>query len=330
MKTSQKKVLVTGGAGYIGSFAVRQLLTSGYDVAVFDNLSTGFRESVSSRAQLVVGDLREKSDVKKLFSSLKFDAVLHFAAKTVVPDSVKYPDDYFENNFGGSQNLFNEAVSAGVQSFIFSSTAAVYAPTDKEMIDETDACRPLNPYGESKLLTEKYLAELAENLKINVTSLRYFNVAGASLASDLGQKTKNATHLIKVACEVAAGKRKQLEVFGTDYETVDGSAVRDYIHVEDLVAAHLLALESLSSQQGHRILNCGYGRGASVYEVIESVERASGKKLNVVSAPRREGDAAKVVANPAQIKKELSWRPKHDSLDEICRTAFLWEKSIKF
>lgn len=324
-------VLVTGGAGYIGSFAVRLLVENKFDVIVIDNLSTGFADAVHKSAQFINGNILDKELVKKVFSNNKIDSVMHFAAKTVVPESVKYPELYFENNFSGSKIIFDSALEAGVKKIIFSSTAAVYAPQSDGLISESGALGPLNPYGESKQKAEDYLQSICSGSVCGV-ALRYFNVAGACLRNELGQRTKNATHLIKVAAQLASGQRNSIDIYGNDYSTPDGTAVRDYIHVEDLASAHFLVLNAMMGQKipaGYAIYNCGYGRGASVLEVIKTVEEISNKKLNYQFAERRPGDAAHVVANSQKIKADLGWKPLYESLPVICRSALDWENKLK-
>lgn len=322
-----KKILVTGGAGYIGSMAVKMLLEEGYRVIAIDNLSTGFLESVDPRAQFEEVDVRNCRDLCEVLEKNPVQAVMHFAAKTVVPESVEKPIDYYENNFIGSMNVLKVAMGLGVKKFIFSSTAAVYGDVDGQPVIEEKECRPISPYGSSKRFFEILLQDVRRSHGIDFAILRYFNVAGASNKYHLGQKTLNATHLIKVAAEVACGKRDRLKIFGTDYGTPDGTAIRDYIHVEDLVGAHLLALKALQNGSMGEIFNCGYGKGHSVKSVIKAIEKASGRGLLVDQIGRRPGDAEHVVANSAKIRKKLGWEPQFDDLDMICSSAYEWERN---
>lgn len=323
------RVLVTGGAGYIGSFAVRRLLSEGHEVVVLDNLTTGFRDAVPGTVTLIEHDLRNVKGLPEIIENSRVESILHFAALTVVPDSVRDPVGYSKNNFGGSLNLLEAALKVGVKNFIFSSTAAVYASQTDGFVSENSPVGPLNPYGESKLHTEQLLHRLHESSDLSYIALRYFNVAGACLENKLGQRTKNATHLIKVAAEVASGKRSHIDIFGTDYPTQDGSAVRDYIHVEDLISAHIQALVRVASGKVAETYNCGYSRGSSVFEVVAAMEEVSGKKIEKRLASRRPGDAAQVVADSTKIRRVLEWKPEHDDLRTICKTAYFWEKSLR-
>lgn len=329
-------VLVTGGAGYIGSHTVRQLVGTGHDVVVLDNLSTGHRWAVSPQAMLVEGDAGDKSVVGELLDRHRVRAVIHFAGSIVVPESVVDPLKYYRNNTCVSRNLIEACAERGVDKFIFSSTAAVYGIPDIQPVSETTPLRPINPYGTSKLMIEWMLRDTAASFGarggpdgFRYVALRYFNVAGASLDGMLGQATPEATHLIKVACEAACGLRKGLTVFGTDYPTADGTCVRDYIHVEDLARAHLDALRYLDGGGSSDTLNCGYGRGFSVRQVLSAVERASGMALNAEDGERRAGDPPELVAESSRIRNVLGWKPQRDDLDLICRTAYKWERSLK-
>lgn len=322
-------VLVTGGAGYIGSHMTLALLERGEEVVVLDNLATGVRSLVPPAACFVEGDIRDQALLRRIFQERDIDAVFHFAGSTVVPDSVARPLQYYANNTMASRDLIEACVGAGVKHFIFSSTAAVYGPGGAGLIDETAAKSPGNPYGRSKLMTEQMLQDAAGASELRYVALRYFNVAGADPRGRTGQSTPRATHLIKCACQTALGQRGYLGVFGVDYDTPDGTGVRDYIHVTDLVAAHALALDHLRGGGESGVFNCGYGRGFSVREVIAAVERASGVRLPVKTLPRRPGDAAAVVADPAKIKARLGWTPRHDDLDEIVRHALAWEQRLE-
>jgi UDP-glucose 4-epimerase len=311
-------ILVTGGAGYIGSHVVRQLGERGERVVVLDNLSTGFREAVIG-AELVIGDTADRSTV---------DTVMHFAAHTIVPESVRDPLKYYANNTCATRNLLAACSAAGVAHFVFSSTAAVYGMPANGIADEGTPTLPINPYGSSKLMSEWMLRDLAAATPMRHAILRYFNVAGCDPGGRIGQSTPNATLLIKVACEHAVGKRKQLSVFGTDYDTADGTCIRDYIHVDDLAGAHLKALDYLRGGGDPVTLNCGYGHGYSVREVIDAVERVGGKRLNVVEEPRRAGDPPMLIARSTQLKTLLDWQPRHDDLDFIVATALEWERKL--
>jgi len=322
------KVMITGGAGYIGSFAAHRLIQEGCDVVVYDNMSTGFRESLHPRCQFVLGDIRDRELPTRVMKDSKIDVVLHFAAKIVVPESVQKPLDYYDNNFLGGLNLVQSCQRAGVSKFIFSSTAAVYGNPTETKVSETSLTAPQNPYGHSKIFLEQVLHDTRLSQGLDYVILRYFNVAGASEDLSLGQRALNATHLVKVAAEVAAGKRKQMEVFGTDYKTADGTAVRDYIHVHDLIEAHWLAMKHLQKNHVGEIFNCGYGRGYSVFEVLAAMENVSGQKISRVLSPRRGGDSGQVVANADKIIKHLQWKPTCDRLEMICDSAYRWEKKL--
>lgn len=325
-------VLVTGGAGYIGSHTVRQLVGAGYRVVVVDDLSTGHRWAVAPEAALVVGNAGDQALAGALIEENSIDAVVHFAGSIVVPESVVDPLKYYENNTAASRNLIEVCVAKGVERFVFSSTAAVYGIPEKLPVAENAPTRPINPYGRSKLITEWMLEDVAASTagrSFRHVILRYFNVAGASLDGTLGQATQNATHLIKVACEAACGVREKVSVFGTDYPTADGTCVRDYIHVEDLARAHVDALRYLEGGGASDTFNCGYGRGYSVREVLRMVEKVSGAKLRIEDGARRAGDAAELMAEAASIKRALGWNPGHDDLHVICSTAYLWEQKLQ-
>lgn len=321
-------VLVTGGAGYIGSHMVLELVDAGDKVVVIDNLSTGFRWAVAPAATLVVGDIADTELVKKTIQAHGVTAIIHFAGSIVVPDSVSDPLGYYLNNTVKSRGLIQCAVECGVKQFIFSSTAAVYGNPQENPVTETAAPAPMSPYGSSKLMTEIMLADTANAHDFRFVALRYFNVAGADPQGRSGQSTPRATHLIKVACETALGKRAQMEVFGTDYPTPDGTCVRDYIHVKDLARAHVAALAHLRKGGQSNIFNCGYSKGFSVHEVIAAVKRVSGRDFTVKLSPRRAGDPAAIVAASAKIRSELGWVPEHDDLDRIVAQALAWEKRV--
>jgi UDP-glucose 4-epimerase len=321
-------VLVTGGAGYIGSHMVLALLDRGESVVVLDNLSTGFDWAVPAGVKLVVGDMGDGDLVGRTIAENDITAIAHFAAKIVVPESVADPLGYYLNNTAKSRSLIEAAVTGGVKQFIFSSTAAVYGDVSTDAVGEDEPKEPVSPYGRSKLMTEWMLGDTARATDLRYVVLRYFNVAGADPAGRTGQSTPAATHLIKVAAQTALGQRAQMEVFGTDYPTPDGSCLRDYIQVSDLADAHLVALDHLRRGGESLTLNCGYGRGYSVLEVIEVMKRVSGVDFPVRLSPRRPGDPAAIVAKADRIRAELGWQPKHDDLEGIIRQALAWEKRL--
>lgn len=321
-------VLVTGGAGYIGSHMVFALTDAGEDVVVLDDLSTGVRSAVPSKARLIIGDVADAALVLRIVTEHQIDEVIHFAAKVVVPDSVADPLGYYLANTVKTRTLLSAVLGAGVKRFVFSSTAAVYGNPLQNPVSEDTPPMPMSPYGTSKLMSEWMLRDAAAAQNINYAILRYFNVAGADPAGRTGQSTPNATHLIKVACEAAVGKRKGLEIFGTDYPTPDGTCVRDYIHVTDLAAAHSDALHYLRNGGANLLLNCGYGTGYSVREVVEAVKRASGNNFPVTLSPRRPGDPAAIVARADRIRNELGWQPRYNDLDTIVSHALAWERKL--
>lgn len=321
-------VLVTGGCGYIGSHVVRQLSLAGHKTVILDDLSTGFRELLTPGAVLVEGNCADKSLVTKIIRDHKISTVMHFAASTVVPESVANPVKYYKNNVGGSLSLIEASLEAGVRNFIFSSTGSVYGEAAPVPVSEHYRPEPTNPYSRSKLITETMLRDISAVTGLKYVILRYFNVAGADPDGRQGQKSKNATHLIKIASEVACGKRKSLSVFGMDYDTPDGTGVRDYIHVEDLASAHLAAMLHLARGGESDTFNCGYGHGFSVLEVIKAVEAVTGKQLEVKIEPRRPGDISSSVADNEKIKEKLGWNPQYDDLKLIVEHAVQWEKSL--
>jgi UDP-glucose 4-epimerase len=325
----QKKspVLVTGGAGYIGSHVALALLDAGWPVVILDDLSTGFEALVPSQAAFVRGDVGDRQLVGRLFRDHGVDAVVHLAGSIVVSESVTHPLRYYENNTAKSCALIEAGVKGGMAHFLFSSTAAVYGSPERVPISERDSTSPINPYGQSKLMIETMLADAAKAHGFNYCALRYFNVAGADPQGRSGQLTDAATHLIKIAAEAAVGRRSHVEIYGDDYPTPDGTAVRDYIHVADLAAAHVRALEKLVADPGtSRILNCGYGRGYSVREVLESVDRVAGRPVARRPGPRRAGDPPILVADNRRILAELGWTPRLDDLDGIVADALAWER----
>ena len=322
-------VLVTGGAGYIGSHMVWALVDAGEDVVVLDRLSTGFRWAVAPEARFYEGDVADAALLSTIFAENAIDAIIHFAGSIIVPESVADPLSYYENNTVKSRALIASAVAAKVPYFVFSSTAAVYGtPDGTEPVLESAALRPESPYGSSKLMTEIMLRDTAAAHDFTYTALRYFNVAGADPRGRTGQSTAGATHLIKVASEAALGKRNGMDVYGTDYPTADGTCIRDYIHVSDLANAHLKALQRMRAGGGSIVANCGYGRGFSVLEVLQKVKAVSGVDFPVRISGRRPGDAVLIVANPSVAMQELGWVPQHDDLSFIVRTALDWEDHL--
>lgn len=322
-------VLVTGGAGYIGSHMVWALCDAGEEVVVIDRLSTGFRWAIAPEARFYEGDIADRDLLRQIFAENAIDAIIHFAGSIIVPESMADPLGYYENNTVKSRALIAAAVEAKVPHFVFSSTAAVYGtPQTADPVVETEPLRPESPYGSSKLMTEIMLRDTSLAHDFAYTALRYFNVAGADPRGRTGQSTKGATHLIKVASEAALGKRQGMDVYGTDYATPDGTCVRDYIHVSDLANAHLKALERMRAGGGSIVANCGYGRGFSVFEVLNRVKEVSGVDFPVRVAGRRPGDAVSIVANPAVAMKELNWQPQYDDLAFIVRTALDWEEHL--
>ena len=318
-------VLVTGGAGYIGSHVVLALQEAGIACVVLDNLSTGFRDAVPAGVPFVEADISDGPRVGETIRRHGCCSIIHFAASIVVPESVADPIKYYRNNLCASTALIGTALETGISRMVFSSTAAVYGEPETIPVPESAPVQPLNPYGASKAMVEQVLRDASRAHGLEVAILRYFNVAGADPQGRAGQRTKGATHLIKVACEVATGQRQALEIFGTDYATPDGTCVRDYIHVSDLADAHLLALQHLAAGHGSLLLNCGYGRGYSVHDVVASIERVTGRPLPVRLAPRRPGDSSMIVATGQAVRDTLGWRPRHDDLEAIVRSAYEWE-----
>jgi len=321
-------ILVTGGAGYIGSHVVLQLRARGERVVVLDDLSRGFRQAILD-APLVVGQVGDRETVLKVLREHGIDTVMHFAAYTIVPESVREPLKYYGNNTCSTRSLLQCCVEAGVKHFVFSSTAAVYGIPSDGVGAENSPTAPINPYGTSKLMSEWMLRDVSAASDLEHVALRYFNVAGSDSQCRIGQATPKATLLVKVACEAAIGKRPQVSVFGTDYPTPDGTGIRDYIHVEDLATAHLNALDYLRGGGASTVLNVGYGHGYSVREVLRSVEKVSGARLRIVEEPRRAGDPPALVARADRIRQELGWKPRLDDLDTIVRTALAWERRLQ-
>ena len=322
-------VLVTGGAGYIGSHALLALQDAGWPVAVIDDLSTGTRRVVPADVPFYHGSVADAALVERIFDEQRIAAILHFAGSIVVPDSVEKPLDYYRNNTIASHALVSAAVAKGVRHILFSSTAAVYGSPERVPIAEDDPKLPINPYGASKLMTERMLEDCSAAYPFNYGALRYFNVAGADPQGRAGQIGKGATHLIKVAVEAAVGKRDHVAVYGSDYPTSDGTCIRDYIHVSDLAAAHVAAVERLIADPGRNlVMNCGYGTGLSVLEVLDAVDRATGQPLKREMAPRRAGDPPALLADNALILETLDWRPAYDDIDTIVGHALAWEKGL--
>ncbi|MBX3560472.1 MAG: UDP-glucose 4-epimerase GalE [Sphingomonas sp.] len=322
-------VLVTGGAGYIGSHAVLALRDAGRPVAVIDNLTTGFAWVLPGDVPLIEGDIADQALVERVIAEQGVSAIMHFAGSIVVPDSVADPLGYYLNNTVKSRALIESAVRGGVGHFIFSSTAATYGVPETVPVREDMPTQPINPYGWSKLMTERMLADAAFAHPINYCALRYFNVAGADPRGRAGQSTAGATHLIKVAVEAATGKRSHVDVYGTDYDTPDGTGVRDYIHVGDLAAAHVAALDALIADPAtSHLLNCGYGRGFSVLDVLDSVDRVTNLRIERRMQPRRAGDPPALIADNGRILATLPWRPARDDLDTIVADALAWERRL--
>lgn len=321
-------ILITGGAGYIGSHMVHAAIERGEDVVVLDDLSTGNRGLVAPEAKFVEGNAGDQDLVRRLLRDEKIDSIIHFAGSIVVPESVAEPLAYYANNTVVARNLIEAAVDEKIRHFIFSSTATVYAGDSTDALPETAPTGPMSPYGRSKLMTELMLEDASRAYDFRAIALRYFNVAGADPKGRSGQSSPRATHLIKRGCQAALGRVSHLDIFGTDYPTPDGTGVRDYIHVSDLVGAHALALEHLRAGGAAMVMNCGYGHGASVRQVIAAIERVVGHKLPVKEAPRRAGDPPSLVSDSRLIRRTLGWMPAHDDLDEIVAHAYAWEKRL--
>jgi UDP-glucose 4-epimerase len=322
------KILVTGGCGYIGSHVVRQLAEAGHQVMVYDNLSTGFRDALINSEQLIQADLADHDTLQEAFRQHRFATVLHFAAAIVAPESVGQPLKYYGNNSCNTLSLLEACIRFGVQRFIFSSTAAVYGFPEGGSASEESQLSPINPYGTSKLISEWMLRDVAAAHGLQYVALRYFNVAGADPQARMGQRTPEATHLIKVACQAALGQRNQVAIYGTDYPTPDGTGIRDYIHIEDLAAAHLSALQYLRQGGASTAMNVGYGRGSSVREVLAMVKQVSGVDFQVVDAARRPGDPACLIAQAEKLGRLTGWQPRYADLRQIVEDAWRWESKL--
>jgi len=320
-----KKILVTGGAGYIGSHTVKKLGEAGYEVVIYDNLSTGSAEAILS-GELFKGELNDRPRLEEVFTQHSFDAVIHFAASISVPESLEQPLEYYANNTTNVINVLQCCKKFNVNQFVFSSTAAVYGEVQDSPVEESSPTQPINPYGKSKLMSEAIIRDYAQASDLKYVILRYFNVAGADSSGKIGQLGKKAAHLIKVGCDAALGLRPSASIYGTDYPTPDGTGIRDYIHVEDLAMAHVDALAYLERESTSQILNCGYGTGYSVKEVLSKIKEISGVDFKVVETPRREGDPACVIASGKKIREVIGWNPQHNSLDEIVSSALAWEE----
>ncbi len=327
--TTKVPVLVTGGAGYIGSHAVLALADAGWPVAVLDDLSTGFRFAVPEGVTFYEGDIADTALLGRIFAEQGTQAVMHFAGSIVVPESVADPLKYYDNNTARSRTLIQSAVEAEVPHFLFSSTATVYGEPEIKPLGEDDPLQPVNPYGMSKLMTERILADVSQAHAMTHCVLRYFNVCGADPQARSGQSTAGATHLIKVAVEAVTGKRGHVSVFGDDYPTPDGTGIRDYIHVSDLAAAHVHALQALIAEPGRSLtMNVGYGRGFSVLEVLDAVDRATGARVQRVQEPRRAGDVPALISDPSRIRDATQWTPLYDDLEVIVTHALAWERKL--
>ena len=316
------KILVVGGAGYIGSVCAELLLDEGHQVGIFDNLSEGHRAAIDSRAEFVEGDLQDRQSIEKALAKHRPDAVMHFAASALVGESMQNPSKYFRNNIANGLNLLDAMVSVGIEKIVFSSTCAIFGPPERVPIDETMPMRPINPYGESKLAFEKILRWYSEIHGLKFISLRYFNAAGAS--EKFGEDHRVETHLIPNVLKAALGQKPNVEIFGTDYETPDGTCIRDYIHIVDLARAHILALSATKSD----FYNLGTGGGASVQEVIDSCRKITGRKIDIAEKPRRPGDPPRLIASSEKIKRDLGWKPQFQSLDAIIESAWKWHQKF--
>jgi len=326
---SKITVLVTGGAGYIGSHAVLALHDAGWKMVVIDDLSNGRREAIPDGVPFLQADIADKDAIQPFLLAQEVGAIMHFAGSIVVPESVENPLKYYRNNTVASHSLIESAVDCGIKHILFSSTAATYGAPTKVPVDEEDPKFPINPYGNSKLMTEVMLRDCSAAHGFNYGALRYFNVAGADPQGRSGQASKGATHLLKVACEAAVGKRSHVDVFGSDYDTPDGTCIRDYIHVSDLADAHVAALEALIASPAENLtMNCGYGRGFSVLEMLDALDKVNGAPIERRMGPRRAGDPPQLVASNRRLVERLGWKPRHDAIEQIIKTALEWERRL--
>lgn len=327
---NKMNILITGGAGYIGSHAAIELIDRGHNVTIIDNLSTGHKELIPKQAKFINCNINDVKVVRDIVTNERFDALMHFAAFVQVEESVNFPDKYFENNTSNSTILFNTCIENGLNNIIFSSTAATYGNSKKETINEETSLSPINPYGESKLKTEKNLIYLSKTKNAYYVILRYFNVAGADSRLRSGLISKKTTHLIKIASEAAVGIRDSVTIFGNDYDTHDGTAIRDFIHVSDVADIHIKSLEYLLENKKSIIMNCGYGRGYSVKEVLDAINKITDGKVKIKYGPRRIGDVQSLIANVNKLMKKIEWRPKYNNMEFILKTAIEWEKKFNF
>ena len=323
------KVLVTGGAGYIGSHVCNLLLDTGYEVTVIDSLITGNKNLIPKKAKVIISDIADEKKIESLITKEKFDIVMHFAGLIRVDESIKEPEKYHKFNYEKAKTFLNVCFRNGINKVIFSSTASVYGNPKSEKVLESDPLNPLNPYADSKLKLEKFIETESKKFNIKYVILRYFNVAGADKKLRCGLISKNSSHLIKIACEVAVGKREKIIINGNDYDTFDGTPIRDFIHVSDLADIHLVSAKHLVENGKSEIFNCGYGKGYSVKEVIENFNQILNKKINFEMGPRRDGDSKMIIANPEKFEKFFAWKPKFDNIKYILKTAVDWEKKIK-
>ena len=322
-------ILVTGGAGYIGSHACLSLIDAGYNITVIDDLSKGYKQLIPNKAKFIKANINDTNMLNHLFHNNSFDALLHFAGFVEVEESIKFPKKYYNNNTTNASILFENCFKNGLKNIIFSSSAAVYGNSNNKLIQEKNKLNPLNPYGKSKEQAENILIQMQKEKKINYVILRYFNVAGADPKLRAGLISKNPTHLIKITCEAAVGKRGFISIFGNDYNTYDGTAIRDYIHVTDLADIHLKSLEYLLKTKHSTIMNCGYGKGYSVKEVLRTMNKICNRKLNIGYKERRPGDAVSVVADVSKLMKTIKWKPNYNDLESILRTGLKWETKLQ-
>ena len=325
----REKILITGGAGYIGSHVAWAAVDRGQDIVVVDNLSTGREANIPPGAEFIKGDVKDQALMTRVLSDPEITSVMHFAGRIIVPESFKDPIGYYQENTLSTVSLLGAMVETGTKTILFSSTAAVYKPTEgHHLVSEDDPVAPLSPYGQSKLMSETIIGDAAKAHGLNAVALRYFNVAGADPEGRTGQSGAETTHLLRVAVQTAIGLREKMTVFGTDYPTPDGTCMRDFIHVSDLAAAHILGVDHIQQRSGQMTLNCGYGRGSSVMDMIHAVEEVIGGSLNIEYGARREGDAPVMIADPSRIREALDWSPRHDNLREMASTAISWERRL--